>query len=714
MKIAFLINNAYGIGGTIRAVVNLSGALAATHEVEVVSVHRVQDEPSLPLDGRVTLTSLIDMRRESVSSERDHPSLRQPSVMFRYPDAIERPGRISYSALHDERIEGWLCRTDADVVIATRPDLNGYLVRYGRSSYVRIGQEHLSRAHLSPVVREHQNRAVRELDAFVTVSEADAADYRAANPDARARILCIPNGVPQPAVEPSTLDSNVIVAAGRLVGVKRYDRLIDAFALLASDHPAWSLRIYGGGTAETKLRRRIKRLGLYDRVFLMGPVSPIETEWAKGAIAAVSSDFESFGMTIVEAMHCGVPVVATDCPHGPAEIIHHGDDGLLVPLEAGVEGYAQALDRLMSDADLRASMGKVALQTAAAYAPHNVVHHYESLFRQFSHARTAPQPDKPKAPLWSRLRTVLSSRAEIRDAEEPVESPRRKKPRPTARVKATPDGSVSVRLERATLPSGPLDFIARLRHDPEQREIRIPVPLPDADADADTGGGLSEIVLHPDEHDLTEGRWNCYISSPGTDAKPKRLLCAMSEQARLVGRMPVLQDGRVTAWIPHTATDGTLAIRAWQRPAHAEVTGWRVSPEGAVVTARLLAEEAVRLLEEATVIAVSREGAEYDFTLPPSRFSRSEAEFTFTIPFERALELRSVEHDVWDLRLSTGEGHPLIPVGRIGGDIIDRKRMDTVPAVRLVHPARGLTRTRPFYTVGNDLALSLRDAEIEA
>ncbi|MEU0142031.1 glycosyltransferase family 4 protein [Streptomyces albidoflavus] len=710
MKIAFLINNAYGIGGTIRAVVNLSGALAATHEVEVVSVHRVQDEPSLPLDGRVTLTSLIDMRRESVSSERDHPSLRQPSVMFRYPDAIERPGRISYSALHDERIEGWLCRTDADVVIATRPDLNGYLVRYGRSSYVRIGQEHLSRAHLSPAVREHQNRAVRELDAFVTVSEADAADYRAANPDARARILCIPNGVPQPAVEPSTLDSNVIVAAGRLVGVKRYDRLIDAFALLASDHPAWSLRIYGGGTSETKLRRRIKRLGLYDRVFLMGPVSPIETEWAKGAIAAVSSDFESFGMTIVEAMHCGVPVVATDCPHGPAEIIHHGDDGLLVPLEDGVEGYARALDRLMSDADLRSSMGKVALQTAAAYAPHNVVHHYESLFRQLSHTHRASQPAKPKAPLWSRLRTALSARAEVPVAVKAAKAPRPKKPRPTARAKATPDGGVSVSLERATLPAGPLDFVARLRHGPEQREIRIPVPLPDADA----GGGLSEIVLHPDEHDLTEGRWNCYISSPGSDSKPKRLLCAMSEQARLVGRMPALREGRVTAWIPYAAADGTLAVRSWQRPAHAEVTGWTVDPEGAVITARLLAEGAVRLLEEATVIAASREDAKCDFTLPAHRFSPNEAEFTFTIPFEQALALRSVEHDVWDLRLSTGERRPLIPIGRIGGDLIDRKRIDTVPAVRLNHPDRGLTRTRPFYTVGNDLALSLRDAEIEA
>ncbi|MFD5183223.1 glycosyltransferase [Streptomyces sp. NPDC058372] len=710
MKIAFLINNAYGIGGTIRAVVNLSGALAATHEVEVVSVHRVRAEPSLPLDGRVTLTSLIDMRRDSLSSERGHPLMRQPSVMFRYPDAVERTGRIGYSALHDERIEGWLSRTDADVVIATRPDLNGYLVRYGRSGYVRIGQEHLSRAHLSPAIREHQNRAVRELDAFVTVSEADAADYRAANPDARARVLCIPNGVPQPVVEPSALDSNVIVAAGRLVGVKRYDRLIDAFALLASDHPAWSLRIYGGGTAEPKLRRRIKRLGLYDRVFLMGQVSPIETEWAKGAIAAVSSDFESFGMTIVEAMHCGVPVVATDCPHGPAGIIHHGDDGLLVPLEDGVEGYARALDRLMSDADLRASMGKVAQQTAAAYAPHHIVHHYDSLFRQLSDARPAPQPAKPKASLWTRLRTVLPARAEVRDGEESVETPRPKKPRPTARAKAAPDGGVSVSVERATLPAGPLDFIARLRHDSEQREIRIPVPMSDADA----ARGTSQIVLHPDEHDLAEGRWNCYISPQGDDGKRKRLLCAMSEQARLVGRMPTLHEGRVTAWIPYTAADGTLAIRSWQRPAHAEVTGWRVDPQGAVITARLLADGAVRLLEDATVIAASREGAEYDFTLPVIRSSQDEPDFTFTVPFERALALRSVEHDVWDLRLSTGDARPPIPIGRIGGDIIDRKRIDTVPAVRLSHPDRGPTRTRPFYTVGNDLALSLRDAEADA
>ena len=56
----------------------------------------------------------------------------------------------------------------------------------------------------------------------------------------------------------------------------------------------------------------------------MGPHSPIEDEFAKASIVAVASDAESFGMTIVEAMRCGVPVVSTDCPLGPAEIIEDG------------------------------------------------------------------------------------------------------------------------------------------------------------------------------------------------------------------------------------------------------------------------------------------------------------------------------------------------------------------------------------------------------
>ena len=260
--------------------------------------------------------------------------------------------------LGDVRVEEYLRNTDADVVIATRPKINDYLAAYGTDRYLRIGQEHLTHAMHSDHVRTHQDAAIPLLDAFVTVSYADAANYRAAitgsgtaTADGDALITCIPNAVPAVDVEPSDGDSKLIVAAGRLIKVKRYDRLISAFALVSERHPDWRLRLYGRGRQQAALRAKIDELGLYDRAFLMGAHAPIEAEWAKGAIAAVSSDAESFGMTLVEAMHCGVPVVSTDCPYGPGEIISNGQDGLLSPLgpteKASVRAYADALIQLI-------------------------------------------------------------------------------------------------------------------------------------------------------------------------------------------------------------------------------------------------------------------------------------------------------------------------------------------------------------------------------
>ncbi|MGW6528676.1 hypothetical protein [Streptomyces venezuelae] len=79
------------------------------------------------------------------------------------------------------------------------------------------------------------------------------------------------------------------------------------------------------------------------------------------------------------------------------------------------------------------------------------------------------------------------------------------------------------------------------------------------------------------------------------------------------------------------------------------------------------------------------------------------------LPYSRALARRSSAHDVWDLRLYVGHVSPPITIGRIGGDIVERKKTDVLPAVDLSHSTRGATRAKPFFTVTNDLALSLRD-----
>lgn len=157
-------------------------------------------------------------------------------------------GTMAPSALTDDKVREFLRTTEAEAVIATRPILNGYLARYGDPRYLRIGQEHLTFDMHTDQLREDQNQALVQLDAFVTVSEGDAARYRTALPGISTRILCIPNGVPTTDVEPSRGDSRTIVAAGRLVEIKRYDRLLDAFAKLAPRFPDWQLRIYGRGS----------------------------------------------------------------------------------------------------------------------------------------------------------------------------------------------------------------------------------------------------------------------------------------------------------------------------------------------------------------------------------------------------------------------------------------------------------------------------------
>ncbi|MFE0103428.1 glycosyltransferase family 4 protein [Streptomyces sp. NPDC059009] len=703
MKIAFLIHNAYGIGGTIRSAVNLSQALAdrPDTEVEVVSVHRVADRPQLPFDPRVRLTSLIDMREESPSYEGEHELTRRPNTMF--PDKGVDFGRLHYTALHDERITAWLARTDADIVIGTRPILNGYLARHGRPDCLLIGQEHLSLDAHSEQLRTDQNAAVRDLDAFVTVSEADAALYRDALSDAATTVRCIANAVPAPGVEASTLRSKVIVAAGRLVAVKRYDRLIDAFAEVADDHPEWTLRIHGRGPEEKKLRRRIDELGLYERAFLMGPVSPIETEWAKGAIAAVASDRESFGMTIVEAMHCGVPVVATDCPHGPAEIITDGTDGLLVPLDGGTTAYAAALARLMADDAERVRLGAAARLRAMAYEPRTIADHYVDLFRELYAARGTKLPSRSSAggrpSLLSRLRSaVRRPTPEAPPAAPPAPA------RPIAYTRTSDEAALSVRLLSSSLPDGDaFDLVVRLRKDPKGREIRIPLP--------DTAQGTDPVaVLDPAGHDLPEGRWDCYVAHRGTrDAAHRhRLTSALAEQSRLVGHRPDVDDDGVRACIPYTTTDGFLALRTWRRATHAEVDGVTVDDEGVAVVASLLGQDAATLSGRARVVAVSRTSERYDFSVAVTELAPGR--FAFTLPHTEVSARRSAEHDVWDLRLKLAS--PIaapVRIGRIGGDVVDRKRTDRLPATRLPHPTREAIRVRPFFTVTNDLALSARD-----
>ena len=147
-----------------------------------------------------------------------------------------------------------------------------------------------------------------------------------------------------PRAHPAMLESvrgSLIISVGTLAPVKRHDLLIDAFARIASRMDA-TLCILGEGTERGALESQIQRLGLLGRVLLAGYVADPSLWYARANLFALTSDHEGFGNVIVEALDHGVPVVSTDCPSGPREILQDGKYGTLVPV-GDVDALAQAM-----------------------------------------------------------------------------------------------------------------------------------------------------------------------------------------------------------------------------------------------------------------------------------------------------------------------------------------------------------------------------------
>ncbi|AXK36829.1 hypothetical protein DVA86_34105 [Streptomyces armeniacus] len=195
MKISFLLHNAYGVGGTITTTFNLAGALAERHEVDIVTTFRHRESPVLPLDPRVRLRPVVDIRHEENHPRHQRRARVFPSAEGLYP---------KYSELTDERLGTLLGGLDSDVVIGTRPGLNVHLAAQAPARLVRIAQEHVTLDGHRPALRSVLRRSYPRLDAVTTVTERDAAAYRRKMRLPRVRVEALPNSVPGPPPVPYT------------------------------------------------------------------------------------------------------------------------------------------------------------------------------------------------------------------------------------------------------------------------------------------------------------------------------------------------------------------------------------------------------------------------------------------------------------------------------------------------------------------------------
>ncbi|TDY21287.1 glycosyltransferase involved in cell wall biosynthesis [Paraburkholderia sp. BL6665CI2N2] len=205
------------------------------------------------------------------------------------------------------------------------------------------------------------------------------------------RVTVIPNSIslPIPVVEPLVspqavvgAQRRVLLAAGRMAEQKGFDILIDSFGRIASDFPAWDLVILGDGDDRRALTAQVAAAGLGDRVLLPGQVGNMPDWYERADLYVLSSRFEGFSMTIVEAMASGCAVVSFDCDAGPGDIITHGHDGLLVRQVGDPQALADALSILMKDDETRALMASRARAVVDRFSVARVFSMWRDVFTQ--------------------------------------------------------------------------------------------------------------------------------------------------------------------------------------------------------------------------------------------------------------------------------------------------------------------------------------------
>lgn len=203
--------------------------------------------------------------------------------------------------------------------------------------------------------------------------------------------VVIPNPIVRPPGMPAAYDApspRRMVAVGRLTHQKGFDLLIEAFGRAAADNPGWVLDIWGEGPDRGALQKAIDSSPAAARMTLRG-LSGVQGGWAEDASAFVlSSRYEGFPNALGEAMACGLPVIAFDCPYGPRELITTGYDGMLVEGE-NVAALARTLARFMSSPSLRRSIGENAKHSARRFAVEGVTRQWEMVIGRVTGARSA-------------------------------------------------------------------------------------------------------------------------------------------------------------------------------------------------------------------------------------------------------------------------------------------------------------------------------------
>lgn len=373
MKLIYCTHSTYNPGGMERVLLNKVTFLSALPgwDVSVVTTDQHQRPPFYPFPEQVRMTDL----EINYSDDNDKGVWKKIT------------GYLRKRKEHKRKLTALLLKEKPDIVVSLYPSESSFIPEIQDGSkkvlelhYCKFFRLQYGRKGLLGLIdkwRTRQDeRIVRRFDKFVVLTNEDKG-YWGNLPN----LEVIPNAAKLVSKRYSDVKSKRVIAVGRLDYQKGFDRLIQVWELVqkTGKYTDWNLDIFGQGEWQEWLQLLIDEKHLSDTLHINKPTNRIYEEYAKSSIIVMTSNYEGFGMVLVEAMACGVPAIAFDCQCGPKDIIRHGENGLLVR-NGDIEGLAAAMMKLMDDEAYRQRLSDKAKGVISTYAEETVMKQWMTLF----------------------------------------------------------------------------------------------------------------------------------------------------------------------------------------------------------------------------------------------------------------------------------------------------------------------------------------------
>lgn len=373
MKILYCTHSTCNPGGMERVLLNKVMYLSQLPgwEVSVVTTDQHQRPSFYPFPEKVRMTDL------EINYSEDNEKGAWKKIT----------GYLRKRKEHKRKLTALLLKEKPDIVVSLYPSESSFIpdikdgskkvlelhfnkffrIQYGRKGIIGLIDRWRTR---------QDERIVRRFDKFVVLTNEDKG-YWGDLPN----IEVIPNAAIHVSKNYSEVKNKRVIAVGRLDYQKGFDRLIQAWKLVqyTGQFTDWKLDIFGQGEWREMLQQMIDEQGLQNTAKINPPTNAILNEYVHSSLLVMSSNYEGFGMVLVEAMSCGVPVISFDCKCGPKDIIQTGINGLLVP-NGDIQALADAMMKVMEDEAYRKMLSLNARKVVDTYSEQAVMSQWIRLF----------------------------------------------------------------------------------------------------------------------------------------------------------------------------------------------------------------------------------------------------------------------------------------------------------------------------------------------